>query len=167
METNSHIPRIAFSAQEIAKMLASNYGTILAEIRSGKLFGAKVGREYRVHRDILEEYLKAPGSQNQPLTRIAYSAEEVAEMLGSKYETILSEVRAGRIVARRVGKEYRIHRDNIDKYLKCPDHESRPASTWTPKQATGAFSGRTGPAVASDYKVRLLSKLRNKHLLTK
>ncbi len=98
--------------------------------------------------------------------RLAYSARETAEIIGSKYETVLAEIRAGRLIARRVGKEYRIHRDMIDEYLKCPDQKSRPASSWTPKQATGASTGQTEHAVGSDYEVQLLSKLRTGRLQT-
>ncbi len=50
METNIHIPRIAFSALEAAEMMNVKYGTILAEIRAGRLVARKVGKEYRIHR---------------------------------------------------------------------------------------------------------------------
>jgi excisionase family DNA binding protein len=99
---------------------------------------------------------------NSHIPRIACSAQEAAEMIGVKYQTILAEIRAGRLVARRVGKGYRIHRDMIDEYLKCPDQESRPASSWTPKQAIGASSNPMARAVASPYEGLLLSKLRTK-----
>ena len=98
------------------------------------------------------------------IPRIAFSAHEVAEMIGSKYETVLAEIRAGRLVARRVGKEYRIHRDMIDEYLKCPDQESRPESSWIPRQASGEFSGQTAPAAALGYEAQLISKLRTSRL---
>ncbi len=99
---------------------------------------------------------------NSHIPRIAFSAQEAAEMIGVNHQTILAEIRAGRLVARRVGKGYRIHRDVIDEYLKCPDHEKRPASSWTPKQAIGASSDLMARAVASRYEALLLSKLRTK-----
>lgn len=98
------------------------------------------------------------------IPRIAFDAHEVAAMIGSRYQTVLAEIRAGRLVARRVGKEYRIHRDMIDEYLKCPDRESRPESSWTPTQATGESSGQTAPAAASGYEAQLISKLRTGRL---
>ncbi|MDG1338535.1 MAG: helix-turn-helix domain-containing protein [Paracoccaceae bacterium] len=98
------------------------------------------------------------------IPRIAFSAQEVAEMIGVKYQTVLAQIRAGRLVARRVGKEYRIHRDMIDEYLKCPDQKSQPESSWTPKQATGASSNQMAPVGALDYEAQLISKLRTKRL---
>jgi excisionase family DNA binding protein len=99
---------------------------------------------------------------NTHTPRIAYSAKEVAKMIDVNHQTILAEIRAGRLVARKVGKEYRIHRDSIDEYLKCPDPNSRPESKWTPRQATGVSSDLTAHAVALGYEAQLLSKLRAK-----
>jgi excisionase family DNA binding protein len=97
------------------------------------------------------------------IPRLAFSAKETADMIGVNYQTILAEIRAGRLVARRVGKEYRIHRDNIDEYLKCPGQESPPASEWIPRQAIGASSDPMASAVGSDFEGRLLAKLRRKN----
>jgi len=97
------------------------------------------------------------------IPRLAFSAKETADMIGVNYQTILAEIRAGRLVARRVGKEYRIHRDNIDEYLKCPGQESQPVSKWTVRQATGASSDQMAAAGGSGYEVKLLAKLRNKN----
>ena len=98
------------------------------------------------------------------IPRIAYSAHEIAEMIGVKHQTILAEIRAGRLVARKVGKEYRIHKDKIDEYLKCPDPKSLHASSWIPKQETGASSSQMAPVAASGYEANLISKLRTKPL---
>jgi len=100
---------------------------------------------------------------NDPLPRIAYSARETANLIGVKYQTVLAEIRAGRLVARRVGKEYRVHRHMIDEYLKCPGQESQPVSEWTVRQAIGASSDQMAVAVDSDFEARLLAKLRKKN----
>ena len=54
---------------------------------------------------------------------IAYSVNEIAEMLDVPKSTIYRE---GRLIARRVGKFYRVHADRFDEYLKCPDPVSQP-----------------------------------------
>ncbi|UWQ37346.1 helix-turn-helix domain-containing protein [Leisingera aquaemixtae] len=103
---------------------------------------------------------------NFHIPRIAFSAHEAAEMINVKYETILAEIRAGRLVARKVGKEYRIHRDMIDEYLKCPGQGSQPASTWTQRQGTGVSSDPMAAAVGLDYEGQLTARLRKKRLQT-
>ena len=100
--------------------------------------------------------------ENKSLPRIAYSAKELSEMIGVNYQTVLCEIRAGKLVARRVGKEYRIHRDVIDEYLKWADQRSRLESKWTPKPEIGEFSNLTAPVGGSDYEARLVSRLRTK-----
>ena len=79
--------------------------------------------------------------------RIAYSAQEAAEAVGVPYGTILAEIRGGRLVARRVEKEYRVYRDVLDEYLKCPDLGSQPASTSAPIRASG--SSETAPRTSA------------------
>ena len=57
-----------------------------------------------------------------------YTVSEAADLLRVKPATIYAEIRSGRLVARRVGKEYRIHPNCLDDYATCQDQESRPAS---------------------------------------
>ena len=57
---------------------------------------------------------------------IAYNVDEIAEMLGVPKSTIYREIREGRLIARRVGKFYRVHADRFDEYLKGPDPVSQP-----------------------------------------
>ena len=63
------------------------------------------------------------------IERIAYTVAEVAEMTGIPYGTVLAEIRAGNIVARRAGVSYYVHRDTLDGYLKCPAPK-KPARLW-------------------------------------
>jgi excisionase family DNA binding protein len=46
--------------------------------------------------------------------RLAYSPHEVSELIGVPYGTVCAEIRAGRLVARKIGKSYRIHCDALD-----------------------------------------------------
>jgi excisionase family DNA binding protein len=96
------------------------------------------------------------------LIRIAYSAAETADMVGVSHQTILAEIRSGRLVAQRVGREYRVHVDTINEYLKCPAPRKQPASISTRKLASGAFSVETAPVAAlEDFEAKLMRKLRN------
>lgn len=45
--------------EEVAAMLRVHPETVLRALRSGKLSGTKVGRQWRVARETLEEYLRA------------------------------------------------------------------------------------------------------------
>ena len=47
-------------------------------------------------------------------------------MLDVPKSTIYREIREGRLIARRVGKFYRVHSDRFDEYLKGPDPVSQP-----------------------------------------
>ncbi|WP_163850120.1 helix-turn-helix domain-containing protein [Pseudooceanicola aestuarii] len=70
--------------------------------------------------------------------KLAYSPQEVAELLNVPYGTVCAEIRSGQLVARRVGKSYRIHHQALDKYLLCPDQESQRDSTVVPIRASGS-----------------------------
>jgi|SRR6056297_3108595 len=48
-------------------------------------------------------------------------ADEAAFILGVSYRSILTQIRKGNLVARKVGHEYRIHRDNLEKFARCED----------------------------------------------
>ena len=103
------------------------------------------------------------------IERIAYTVAEVAEMTGIPYGTVLAEIRAGNIAARRAGVSYYVHRDTLDGYLKCPAPKNRPGSgsdtTLLKKVAekaivsSGSYSTRVGksqPVIAADTAARLL-----------
>lgn len=53
-----------------------------------------------------------------------YTVEEVSALLRVKPATVYAEIRAGRLIARRVGKEYRVHPDRLDEYATCQDQEN-------------------------------------------
>jgi excisionase family DNA binding protein len=74
----------------------------------------------------------------QTIQRICYTPQEVASMTSIPYGTILAEIRAGQLIARKVGTQYYIHRDCLDEYLKCPAQKSQPASTSVPTPANGS-----------------------------
>ena len=67
------------------------------------------------------------------IERIAFSVEEVSQKIGSPYGAVLEAIHhkdpARCLAAQKVGKEYRIHRDAIDDWLKqkkCHEKNSRP-----------------------------------------
>ncbi|MGR3380884.1 hypothetical protein [Roseovarius indicus] len=43
-----------------------------------------------------------------------------------------------RLIAKRVGKFYRIHPARLDEYLRCPGPENQPASTSAPTPGSGS-----------------------------
>lgn len=47
-----------YGAEEIAEVLSINKQTVLRFIREGKIKALKVGREYRIQKSALQEYLK-------------------------------------------------------------------------------------------------------------
>jgi excisionase family DNA binding protein len=51
-----------FTVAEAAKYLKVHEQTIYKLLRSGKLKGAKVGKDWRIHKDILDEFLKKGGN---------------------------------------------------------------------------------------------------------
>jgi excisionase family DNA binding protein len=95
-----------------------------------------------------------------------YSAEEVADLLGLHVRTIRGYVRDGRLPGTRIGKQYRIARDDLDAFTGTrngspADDASQPpraeasavvqvaplgpeAMTRLSTLATGAASGRQG-----------------------
>lgn len=47
-----------------------------------------------------------------------YSIEEIATMLKVAYLTVYRWVRAGKLVALKAGKQYRIRKEELDKFMK-------------------------------------------------
>lgn len=47
-----------------------------------------------------------------------YKLGEVAELLGKHYNTIYQHIQKGLLKANKVGGEYMITKENLDKYLK-------------------------------------------------
>jgi excisionase family DNA binding protein len=72
------------------------------------------------------------------IERIAYTVREASEITGLPENTLRNEIRQKRLIARRAGKAYYIHRDRLDEYLKCPDQESQPASISAPTMVLGS-----------------------------
>jgi excisionase family DNA binding protein len=54
------------------------------------------------------------------MTKGLYSAEEVAEQLGLHVRTVRGYVRDGRLRATRIGKQYRITREDLEAFLGSP-----------------------------------------------
>ena len=47
-----------FTVAEAARYLRVHEQTVYSLLRSGRLKGVKVGREWRIHKEALDEYLK-------------------------------------------------------------------------------------------------------------
>jgi excisionase family DNA binding protein len=54
------------------------------------------------------------------MTKQLYSAEEVAEQLGLHVRTVRGYVRDGRLRAVRIGKQYRITREDVEAFVGAP-----------------------------------------------
>jgi excisionase family DNA binding protein len=54
------------------------------------------------------------------VTKQLYSAEEVAEQLGLHVRTVRGYVRDGRLRAVRIGKQYRITREDLEAFVGAP-----------------------------------------------
>lgn len=54
------------------------------------------------------------------MTKQLYSAEEVAEQLGLHVRTVRGYVRDGRLRAVRIGKQYRITREDLEAFVGSP-----------------------------------------------
>ncbi|MCT2586902.1 helix-turn-helix domain-containing protein [Actinophytocola gossypii] len=54
------------------------------------------------------------------MTKQLYSAEEVAEQLGLHVRTVRGYLRDGRLRAVRIGKQYRISRDDLEAFVGAP-----------------------------------------------
>ncbi|HEX6360717.1 helix-turn-helix domain-containing protein [Actinophytocola sp.] len=54
------------------------------------------------------------------MTKQLYSVEEVAEQLGLHVRTVRGYVRDGRLPAVRIGKQYRISRENLEAFVGSP-----------------------------------------------
>jgi len=51
------------SIKEVAQYLNVGVQTAYKLVRSGELPGVKVGREWRVHKEVIDEFLKRPVSK--------------------------------------------------------------------------------------------------------
>lgn len=95
-------------------------------------------------------------------TEFAYSPQQVADLLNVSYGTVCAAIRSGELVARRVGKSYRIHHLALDEYLLCPDQESQPAYTAVQTRTSGSYETAAKtlePDIAAQAAVNLLKTL--------
>jgi len=93
--------------------------------------------------------------------KIALDAHEVAALLGSTYATVCEELRQHRLVGRKVGKQWRVHPDSVEEYLRCPGPKNQPDSEKI-KKAAGSFStpaSKGAPDTAATAAADLLRKL--------
>jgi excisionase family DNA binding protein len=66
------------------------------------------------------------------------SAREVAEATGINYGAILRAIRRGELVARRVGRGYRLHPQAVEDFLLCRVPENRQGSSIHVESGFGA-----------------------------
>lgn len=69
------------------------------------------------------------------------SVQQVAEFLDVEVGTVYREIAKKRLIARKVGKFYRIHPARLDEYLRCPDPENLPDSINAPTPVSGSSEG--------------------------
>jgi excisionase family DNA binding protein len=60
-ETTMKGARVAFTIEQVAKILQCHVNTVRSEIRNGRLMAAKVGRDYRISRAQLITYWEGQG----------------------------------------------------------------------------------------------------------
>ncbi|WP_370311336.1 hypothetical protein [Sagittula sp.] len=72
------------------------------------------------------------------------------------------EIAAGHLVARKVGKSYRIHPARLDEYLRCPDPRKLPDSTNDPIPANGS-SAAPDQTSEPDFAAMAKERKRKRH----
>jgi excisionase family DNA binding protein len=55
---DSNDDQVIFTVEEAAKYAKVHWQTIYRMVRSGQLPAAKLGREWRIHKEILDKYIK-------------------------------------------------------------------------------------------------------------
>ena len=75
------------------------------------------------------------------LPRVAFSVQEVAEMVGSHYHAVLAAIHHNNpsrvLLAQRVGKEYRIHTLAIDDWLMRTCHPKKASAPLLDRERVG------------------------------
>ncbi len=100
-------------------------------------------------------------NENQSIERETLTVKEVMQTLGVPYSTVLNELKSNRLRGRKIGKAYRVHRDVLQEYMRCPAVESPPVSTCVPtiKPGSSATVAKTlGQACAEQAADALLKK---------
>ena len=65
--------------------------------------------------------------ERRPSSRTLLSAEEVAEYFGVQTTTVYRWCREGRIPCLKIGKHWRVRREELEDFLKKTEEESRKA----------------------------------------
>ena len=73
---------------------------------------------------------------NQPVT--AWSPSQLADYIGMSYDFVLGEIAAGELKASRFGVAWRIHSDDVRRYL---DGKGFPVPAWLIQAAGGVSEG--------------------------
>ena len=105
-----------YSLVETAKILKTSRTTVYSLIDKGILPFVKIGKQKKIKKKDLEEYINNSKSQkNTDIAEKLWSSKEIAKYLGCTQQTAQKYLREGKIPAIRIGRKWMAHPEEIRK----------------------------------------------------
>ena len=127
---------------------------LVSEADLRELVRDEVRKELRHHRQEMLEALRlqgTPSSKNEPDSDELLTAEQVAQILKVKAETVRSWIQSGALRATRPGngtrpgRKYRVRRSDLDAYVASSECRPAPPEVVATSETAGISGGLTCP----------------------
>ncbi len=135
----SELPNPYLSTRQAAKLLGISPQAVLKRINSGQLKASKIGRSYAIPPSACH---KSISSADQTVIEISeyVSVMQAARLLGLTRFAIFKRIERGLIEARRVGRHYVIHRNQLATEQREPESPARSDYRHEPVRQEGFIS---------------------------
>lgn len=101
--------------KEISRLALTPYATIKRDIEAAILPAYKVGRKYFIRQEDAEVYC----AKRQRLLAIdGYTIREIMDIIPLSYAFIIELIREGRLPAVKVGRQYKIPKEQFKQFLR-------------------------------------------------
>lgn len=87
---------ITFTVEEVASLLKLSPVTVYRELVKRRLPGFKVGNQWRIRSDILEDWMEEKSGWRKRFDRLWFALQKEGKRRGITEEIVSSEVRAAR-----------------------------------------------------------------------
>ncbi len=118
---------VVLTVPEVAKYLRIDEQTVYRLLRTGELHGVKAGREWRVHRSILERFARGESQQRKDLLTLDQAAQYMSDPVWTeqivKPDDVLRYIKSHGLPATYVRGQWLLAREDLDAYV-APEEQT-------------------------------------------
>jgi excisionase family DNA binding protein len=109
------------TVSEVAQYLRIDEQTVYRLLRSGELRGIKAGREWRVHRSVLELFVRGESDRFRDLLTVEQAAQYMSDPVWTQQivrpEDVMEFIKAHKLPATYVRGQWMLAREDLDAYV--------------------------------------------------